>query len=133
MGLDLGFTDRGEAVFEALVFALVSAGGVSVWGSGLELGEEEIFAAEAGGEAKARSMEEGGVGIGGVGGVDSEGCFALEFGGGGELLFFEGGDFGVKAVYTTSDCGKFGGEFGLEFGDRGEVFFCCKVSSGAGD
>ncbi len=133
LGLDFGFTDAGDAVFEALGFLLECASGIGIGGSGLELGEEEVFAAEAGGEAKARSMEEGGVGVGGVGAVDGEGGFALEFGGGGELLFFEGSGFGVEAVYSASDGGKFGGEFGLEFFEDGEVFFSGEVCGGAGD
>jgi hypothetical protein len=116
-----------------LVFTLSGAVGIGVGGSGLELGEEKVFAAEAGGEAEARSVEEGGVGIRCVGAVDREGGLTLEFGGGGELLFFEGGGFGVNAVYSASDCREFGGEFGLEFFEDGEVFFGGAIGGGRAD
>ena len=55
MGLDLGFAEGGKAVFEALVFLLEGASGIGVGATGLELGEEAVFAGEAGGEGEARS------------------------------------------------------------------------------
>ena len=49
------------------------------------------------------------------------------------MLFFEGAGFGVEGIDTASEGDEFGGEFGLEFFEGGEVFFFGEGAGGGAD